>query len=42
MKNKELKIIIINPEELDKAKEEFTKNVLIAYEQKKIIINNKG
>lgn len=33
---KELKIIIINPENLEKAKEEFTKSVVKAYKEQKI------
>lgn len=42
MKNKELKIIILNPEELEKAKEEFTKNVIKAYNEKKVTLDKQG
>ena len=44
MKSKEIemKIIILNPEELEKAKEEFTKNVIKAYKQKQLTTDKQG
>lgn len=41
-KNKEIKVFIINPEELERAKEEFTKNVLRAYREKKLTPDKRG